>query len=79
MRAPVQLSAFKGKVVLLNFWATWCGPCQKEIPWFGEFAAKYKAQGLQVIGVSMDDEGPADKGAVQAWAKVVKNSGARID
>jgi peroxiredoxin len=55
--AKLQLSAYKGKVVLLNFWATWCGPCQSEIPWFIEFAAKYKAQGLEVIGVSMDEDG----------------------
>jgi peroxiredoxin len=55
--AQLQLSSYKGKVVLLNFWATWCSPCQREIPWFVEFAAKYKAQGLEVIGVSMDDEG----------------------
>ena len=53
----LQLSSLKGKVVLLNFWATWCGPCQREIPWFVEFAAKYKAQGFEVIGVSMDEEG----------------------
>jgi peroxiredoxin len=55
--AKLQLSSYRGKIVLLNFWATWCAPCQREIPWFVEFAAKYKAQGLEVIGVSMDDEG----------------------
>jgi cytochrome c biogenesis protein CcmG/thiol:disulfide interchange protein DsbE len=70
--AKVQLSSLKGKIVLLNFWATWCVPCLKEIPWFSEFSAKYKAQGLQIVGVSMDDEGPADKDAVKAWAKVKK-------
>ena len=53
----VKLSDFKGKVVLLDFWATWCGPCKIEIPWFMEFQRKYKDQGLVVLGVSMDDDG----------------------
>jgi peroxiredoxin len=51
----VHLTDFKGKVVLLDFWATWCGPCKIEIPWFMEFQRKYKDQGFTVIGVSMDD------------------------
>jgi len=51
----VKLSAFKGKVILLDFWATWCGPCKVEIPWFIEFQNKYGKDGLQVIGVSIDD------------------------
>jgi peroxiredoxin len=53
----VRLSDAKGKVVLLNFWATWCGGCQIEIPWFRDFYAKYKHAGLDVIGVSMDSDG----------------------
>lgn len=53
----VKLSDFRGKVVLLNFWATWCGPCAMEIPWFIEFEQQFRAQGLEVIGVSMDDDG----------------------
>ncbi len=53
----VSLADYKGKVVLLNFWATWCGPCKIEIPWFIEFEQKYKDRGFAVIGVSMDEEG----------------------
>lgn len=54
---PVRLSDFRGKVVLLNFWATWCAPCRIEIPWFIELQRKYKDKGLVIVGVSMDEEG----------------------
>ncbi len=53
----VSLSQFKGKVVLVNFWATWCGPCKIEIPWLVELQNKYAARGFTVLGVAMDEEG----------------------
>ena len=53
----VRLEDYKGKVVLLDFFATWCGPCKIEIPWFMELERKNKDRGFSVLGVSMDDEG----------------------
>lgn len=53
----MPLSSLKGKVVLVNFWATWCDPCRVEIPWMIEFQQKYAGQGFTMLGVAMDDEG----------------------
>ena len=51
------LSSLKGKVIILDFWATWCGPCRMEIPGFVELYAKYKAKGLEIVGVALDKGG----------------------
>ncbi len=51
------LAQYKGKVVLVNFWATWCDPCYIEIPWLIEMQQKYEAKGFTVLGISMDEEG----------------------
>jgi peroxiredoxin len=56
----VKLSDFRGKAVLLNFWATWCEPCKIEMPWFVDLQRKYGPQGLQVVGIAMDDASPKD-------------------
>jgi len=53
---PLDLASYNGRVVLLNFWATWCTPCRAEIPNFVEFQNSYGPQGLQVLGISMDDD-----------------------
>jgi peroxiredoxin len=56
---PVKLSDFKGKVVILDFWATWCPPCRREIPGFVAIQKKYAEKGFTVIGVSVDEQGPS--------------------
>ena len=53
----IDLKSYKGKVVLVDFWATWCGGCKQELPWFQEFAVKYGRRGFSVLAVSVDEEG----------------------
>lgn len=56
----MRLSDFRGKAILLNFWATWCGPCKIEMPWFVDLQKEYGSQGLQIVGVAMDDASKED-------------------
>lgn len=54
----VKLSDFRGQAVVLNFWATWCGPCKIEMPWFVDLQKQYANEGLTILGVAMDDTEP---------------------
>src|SRR6202047_5151164 len=58
---PSGLSAYKGQVVMVNFWATWCGPCQQEMPLLDQMYKKYKPAGFTLIGVNVDKEAPPVK------------------
>jgi len=65
----LKLSDFRGRAVLVNFWATWCGPCKIEMPWFVELNQKYGPQGLTILGIAMDDSGQA---AIAKFAKEMR-------
>ena len=52
--STVKLSALRGKVVYLDFWASWCGPCRQSFPWMNDLQAKYASRGLQIVGVNLD-------------------------
>lgn len=62
----LRLSDFRGRVVLVNFWATWCAPCRIEMPWLTEFDARYRGRGLTVLGISVDDGG---RGRVERFVR----------
>jgi cytochrome c biogenesis protein CcmG/thiol:disulfide interchange protein DsbE len=65
-----KLSSLKGKVVYLDFWASWCGPCRQSFPWMNEMNSKYGAKGLQVVGVNLDaKQADADKFLAELPAK----------
>lgn len=67
--ADVRLADLKGRPIILNFWATWCGPCKVEIPALNELAEQYKAQQLTILGISVDDT-PEDLKAFAAEYKI---------
>jgi thiol-disulfide isomerase/thioredoxin len=73
------LSSFKGKVILLDFWASWCGPCRSSNKQLVKLYAKYKSKGFEIFGVSMDEEKSAWKKAIAkdkiTWVQVIESGG----
>ena len=72
----VSLASYKGKAVLINFWATWCGPCKIETPWLVELRNQYAPQGFEILGVSVDD---IDRGEPDKFAKEKGDIGRFVD
>lgn len=74
-----KLSDHKGKIVLIDFWASWCGPCRRANPGLGKLYSKYNPKGFEIFGVSLDDEKNAWKKAIAAdrikWKQVIASGG----
>jgi cytochrome c biogenesis protein CcmG/thiol:disulfide interchange protein DsbE len=74
----VSLSSYKGKAVLINFWATWCGPCKIETPWLVELRTRYAPQGFEILGVSADDLDRDDKQKLSEEKKEIARSAQQL-
>ncbi len=74
----VSLSDYKGKAVVVDFWATWCAPCKIEIPWLEQFHNQYAGQGLEILGISEDDLDPDDKAKLAEEKKDIADKAAQL-
>jgi len=74
----ISLSDFKGKAVVVDFWATWCAPCKIEIPWLEQFHNQYAGQGLEILGISEDDLDPDDKAKLAEEKKDIADKAAQL-
>lgn len=74
----VSLSDYKGRAVIVDFWATWCAPCKVEIPWLEQFHNQYASQGLEILGVSEDDLDPDDKAKLASEKKQIADKAIQL-